>query len=158
MTSNAVTIALYIVTVILVVSMILAFLRMGSASYNQSCAQQWIQSMDVVKNNQRYLGSRAVILADIDSRKKGALGYEVFLACRTPSRRAFYLSVTSVFGQVTAWDLMPVDFEEMIAALEEAEFDISKIADRENIPGSKPQEVAPQKTDAATSAPPEIVS
>lgn len=153
MTSNTISITLYAVTVILMISMILTFLRMSSASYNQSCAQQWIQSMDVVKNNQRYLGSRAVILADIDSRRKGALGFEVFLACRTPSRRAFYLSVTSVFGQVTAWDLIPVDFDEMIVALEEAEFDVSKIADRENR-----QEIGPANEKKASPSSQEIVS
>lgn len=132
MMGSTTTIFLYAITMVTVVALIFAFLRLASASYNQACALHWMQSMDVVKNNQRYLGSRATILVDIDSKKSGGMGYEIFLACRTPSRRAFYLSITSVFGQVTSWDLIPVDFEVMISELEEAEFDVSSFSDLEN--------------------------
>lgn len=124
MSGAIISVALYAFTVFVVICMMLAFAWFSSASYNQRRAMQWFESMDVAQDGQRYLGSRAIVLANVDSEKKSALSYEIFLACRTPSKRAFYISVISTFGMVTAWQLIPVAYNEIIVDLKEMGFEI----------------------------------
>lgn len=134
MNSSFVSVAFYCLTVIAAVALMLTFAWLSSAAYNHKRAMQWLEAMDVAQDGQRYLGSRAIVLADMDSEKKSALTYMLLIACKTPSKRAFYLSVTSTFGQVTAWRLMPIPYKEMISDLTDAGFELDEEADATDRP------------------------
>ena len=127
MKPELITVFFYVSIAIVVVALPLAFARLASQQLNRFRALAWIETMDLQYERQRYQGSRTEIVADIASSKKSSVSYEVFVACRTPSGRAFYLSVTSTFGQVTDWALYPTSLEEMATFMEESGLDTTAL-------------------------------
>lgn len=92
--------------------------------------------MDIVKDRHRFVGSRTEVLAEVQGSRKGVTGYEMLLACRTPSRRAFLLSVSTTAQLVTEWDAFPMDFDEMMEVLAAAGHDVTAYEDLANRPTS----------------------
>ena len=126
------TAILYIFSGFFVSCLIIFFIKITSVRDNKKSAYTWFHEMDVAVQGQRYQGSRAVIIAEIFSGKISSTVYQIELACKTPSGRAFLIDVSSSFGHVVGWNLIPVPLDQLMSVLREEGFEFKENTSVEN--------------------------
>jgi hypothetical protein len=97
---------------------VLMMLRMGSIESNVNAIEQWFKKLDVIVDNQRYLGERATPMVTFAHGRQGLGGYMVHSLFETPSGRVFELRIISSFSRVVEWELTP-STQEVLTALQQ---------------------------------------
>lgn len=107
---NYVQLALQVLIVCLLLFAGLRIRSTVSQRRNEITIAHWINGMDIVRNNQRWRGSRSEIMEVIDMQKQ-ATGMDMKLLCVTRSGRWFLLSVQSRWCLVNSWKLETIDID-----------------------------------------------
>lgn len=132
MSTPILVIIFYTMVVIMIMGLIYIYASTASSERNKAVIYSWVKSMEATKDGRSYSGERTEILTVLSNERKGFGKYELVFFCRTPSRRGFFLKVTSSMCLVTEWNIIAVDFDQMIDALKEDGLDVSSYEDIEN--------------------------